>query len=105
MVATNDVHYLEKEDAPIHDILLCIQTGKNISDQSRMRFPSDQFYFKSEAEMMDLFSYVPEAIENTMKIADKCQMDFDFDTRHLPEFHLPDHLDHEAYLKIYVLRA
>lgn len=99
LVATNDVHYLEKDDAPIHDILLCIQTGKNISDQTRMRFPSDQFYFKSEEEMMDLFSYAPQAIENTMKIADKCHMEFDFDTRHLPEFHLPDNLDHEAYLK------
>lgn len=99
LVATNDVHYLNKTDAPVHDILLCIQTGKNISDSKRMKFPSDEFYLKSSEEMMDLFSHVPEAIENTQKIADKCSVTFDFESRHLPEYQLPEGYHHDQYLK------
>lgn len=105
LVATNDVHYLNKSDAAIHDILLCIQTGKNISDSKRMKFPSDEFYLKSPEEMAELFSYVPQAIVNTQKIADKCHVTFDFETRHLPEYHLPDGYDHEAYLKELCLKG
>lgn len=99
LVATNDVHYLEKTDAPVHDILLCIQTGKNISDGKRMRFPTDEFYLKSEAEMKMLFAHVPEAISNTQIIADKCHVTFDFESRHLPEYYLPPGYDHERYLR------
>ncbi|MBN2795313.1 MAG: DNA polymerase III subunit alpha [Clostridia bacterium] len=99
LVATNDVHYLNKVDAPVHDILLCIQTGKNISDTKRMKFPTDQFYLKSPEEMYDLFSYVPDALANTNKIASLCNVEFDFETRHLPEFQLPEGVDHEKYLK------
>jgi len=105
LVATNDVHYLDKTDASVHDILLCIQTGKNISDSKRMKFPSDEFYLKSTEEMMMLFSHVPEAIENTQKIADKCNVSFDFESRHLPEYHLPEGDDHDAYLRELCLKG
>ncbi len=88
LVATNDVHYIDKKDHDVHDILLCIQTGKNVSDQQRLRFPTEEFYLKSPEEMAKLFPYAPEALENTKKIADMCQFDFDFDTLHLPEFQL-----------------
>jgi len=70
-VATNDVHYVKKEDAAVHDVLLCIQTAKTVDDENRMRFPNDQFYLKSEQEMERLFADLPEAIENTKKIADR----------------------------------
>ena len=99
LVATNDVHYLEKTDAAVHDVLLCIQTGKNVSDSKRMRFPSDEFYLKSPDEMKALFSHVPEAIENSNRIADKCNVTFDFESRHLPEYQLPDGYDHDRYLR------
>ncbi len=88
LVATNDVHYIEKNDAAVHDILLCIQTAKILSDKERMRFPSDDFYLKSPEEMKNLFRGQPQAIENTVKIAEKCQFDFNFDEMHLPEFEL-----------------
>jgi DNA polymerase-3 subunit alpha len=86
LVATNDVHYINRQDAQTHDVLLCIQTGKNLSDSERMRFPNDQFYLKSPEEMASLFHYVPEAIENTMKISKRCRVVFDFETLHLPKF-------------------
>lgn len=88
LVATNDVHYLTQEDAAVHDLLLCIQTGKVVTDQDRMRFPTEAFYLKSPEEMYALFSSVPQALENTKKIADQCTFEFDFDTIHLPEYHL-----------------
>lgn len=78
LVATNDVHYVKKEDAKAHDILLCIQTGKTINDENRMRYPSETFYLKSPEEMWDMFSYVPEALENTVKIAEECNFDYKF---------------------------
>ncbi|MGX8797444.1 DNA polymerase III subunit alpha [Fusibacter sp. JL298sf-3] len=84
LVATNDVHYLNKEDAPIHDILLCIQTGKILSDRERMKFPTEAFYLKTPEEMFSLFSKRPDALENTAKIAAQCTFDFDFETTHLP---------------------
>lgn len=88
LVATNDVHYLEKEDESVHDILLCIQTGKVLSDRERMRFPSKEFYLKSPQEMYELFSTRPDALENTLKIAEKCNFEFDFSKTHLPEYTL-----------------
>ncbi|MGL5649254.1 MAG: PHP domain-containing protein, partial [Clostridium sp.] len=69
LVATNDVHYINREDSKAHDILMCIQTGKTVDDENRRRYPSDQFYLKSPEEMYDMFDYVPEALENTVKIA------------------------------------
>ena len=99
LVATNDVHYVNREDAEVHDILLCIQTATNVDDENRMRFPNDQFYLKSPREMKVLFSNVPEAIENTMKIADACDVEFEFDQLHLPEFTAPDGVDNHVYLR------
>jgi DNA polymerase-3 subunit alpha len=93
LVATNDAHYLTREDAEAQDILLCIQTGKMVEDQNRMRMKSDQFYVKSPEEMAALFRQWPEAIANTQRIAERCRVDFDFNTLHLPEYPLPDGVD------------
>ncbi len=99
LVATNDVHYLEKEDAEAHDILLCIQTGKNIDDEKRMKFPGSEFYLKSAEEMSKLFSDLPEALENTKKIAARCDVDFDFDKTFLPHYEVPPNYSENDYLK------
>lgn len=99
LVATNDVHYLRKEDAVAHDVLLCVQTGRTVDEENRMRFPSNQFYLKSEEEMSDMFGYIPEAISNTQKIADRCHVDLDFDTLHLPEYKVPEGYTNETYLE------
>lgn len=99
LVATNDSHYIYQEDAEAHDILLCIQTGKTLQDEERMKFPNDQFYLKSKEEMEALFPYAPEAISNSVKIAEKCQVDFDFNTIHLPEYTAPEDLSVENYLR------
>ncbi len=93
LVASNDVHYVEKDDHDVHDILLCIQTGKLIEEVDRLRFPTREFYLKSPEEMQRLFPYAPEALENTVKIAERCSFDFDFETLHLPEYHLEDKQD------------
>ncbi|MDD3874945.1 MAG: DNA polymerase III subunit alpha, partial [Methanosarcina sp.] len=98
-VATNDVHYICQEDATAHDILLCIQTAKNIDDEDRMRFPNDQFYLKSEEEMSRLFRDYPQALENTAKIAEECQVEFTFGKLHLPEFQAPDKKENNIYLR------
>lgn len=98
-VATNDVHYVKREDAVAHDVLLCIQTAKTVDDENRMRFPNDQFYLKSELEMERIFADFPEAIENTKKIADRCNVEFEFGQIHLPEFHAPDGRTNEEYLR------
>lgn len=98
-VATNDVHYVRREDAVAHDVLLCIQTAKTVDDENRLRFPNDQFYLKSEMEMEKIFADLPEAIENTKKIADRCNVEFTFGQIHLPEFHAPDGKQNEAYLR------
>ena len=90
LVATNDVHYLTKEDAKYQDILMCIQTEKTVDDENRMRFETEEFYLKSPEEMASLFSFAPEALENTEKIAKRCNVEFDFSTRHLPSFDVPD---------------
>ena len=99
LVATNDVHYVNKEDARAHDILLCIQTGKTLSDTDRMRFPNDEFYLKSEKEMRDLFAAVPEAIENSQVIADRCNFQFNFNELHIPDFQVPEGKTEEGYLR------
>ncbi len=99
LVATNDIHYLKKEDAKYQDVLMCIQMEKAVDDPDRMRFETEEFYIKSPEEMADLFEYVPEAIENTEKIARRCNVDFDFNTRHLPAFDVPDGKDAFTYLQ------
>lgn len=98
LVATNDIHYLGKKDAAVHDVLLCIQTGTVISDEQRMRFPTSEFYMKSENEMRELFPYQPEAIENTLQIAEKCNVDFTFGEFHLPYFDIPEGYTDESFL-------
>jgi DNA polymerase-3 subunit alpha len=90
LVATNDAHYLTREDSALQDVLMCIQMGKTVEDPNRMRFETDQFYLKSEAEMASLFPDYPEAIENTAKIADLCNVEFQFGVYHLPEFQVPE---------------
>ena len=99
LVATNDCHYLQKEDASAHDILLCIQTGKNINDPNRMRFGTDQFYFKSPQEMITTFSEIPQAIKNTLEIKERCNIKLELDTYHFPVFPLPEGETVNSYLK------
>jgi len=86
LVASNDCHYLDKDDVRAHDVLLCIQTGKTVHDSSRFKFRTDQLYFKSKAEMHASFGDYPDALANTVDIAARCNMDFDFDTYHFPKF-------------------
>jgi DNA polymerase-3 subunit alpha len=90
LVATNDCHYLNKEDAKSHDVLLCMQTGKRVSDTDRMRMPTEDFYVKSEEEMREYFQSIPSAIENTTIIASKCHAGYTFGQIHLPTFEVPD---------------
>ncbi|MFG6319109.1 MAG: DNA polymerase III subunit alpha [Clostridia bacterium] len=100
LVATNDAHYLRQEDSYNHEILLCIQTGKKITDEDRMRFETDEFYIKTPEEMADYFSNVPEAIENTVKIADKCNFEFEFGVTKLPNYDVPPEFKtHSEYFK------
>lgn len=99
LVATNDVHYVNKEDSKIHDVLMCIQMGKTLNDPNRMRFGSDEFYLKSREEMEELFPYALEAIDNTTKIADMCNVEFDFNTIHLPKYDVPKGYTPETYLR------
>lgn len=105
LVATNDVHYIKKEDYRSHDILLCIQTAKTVDEEERMRYPSDEFYLKSPEEMYELFSHVPEALENTVKIAEQCNFDYEFHKSKLPSFPLPEGTDHYEYLKDVCLKG
>ncbi|MFR6437574.1 MAG: DNA polymerase III subunit alpha, partial [Peptoniphilaceae bacterium] len=99
LVATNDCHYLNKEDADAHDALLCIQTASILDEEERMRFPSDEFYVKSPEEMAELFPYAPEALENTAKIAARCHVELEFHHLHLPHFELPEGYTNEGYLR------
>lgn len=99
MVATNDCHYINKEEAKAHDILLCIQTGKTLNDADRMRFQTEEFYVKSKEEMEKLFSQYEGAIENTQKIAEMCNVELDFGTHHLPEFKLQEGYTNISYLE------
>ncbi len=90
LVASNDVHYLDRNDAGMHDVLLCIQTGKTVDDPDRMRFGTPEFYLKSTEEMAALFPEHPEALENSLEIAERCNVKLDFTSRHLPEYSLPE---------------
>jgi DNA polymerase-3 subunit alpha len=100
LIATNDCHYTYAEDAEAHDILLCIQTGKKLSDENRMRYPGGQFYVKSEDEMRTIFAYAPEAIENTQKIADRCNVAIEFGKTKLPHYDVPEGYDSWTYLNM-----
>ena len=98
LVATNDVHYTYAEDEKSHDILLCIQTGKKLSDENRMRYEGGQYFVKSEEEMKGLFPYAWEAVENTQRIADRCNVDIEFGVTKLPHFDVPEGYTSETYL-------
>ena len=100
LVATNDAHYLKREDSYNHEVLLCIQTGKRMTDEDRMRFETDELYVKSPEEMKEYFANVPDAIENTVKIADECNVEFEFGHTILPNYDVPDEFaTHFDYLK------
>ena len=98
LVATNDVHYTYAEDEKSHDILLCIQTGKKLSDENRMRYEGGQYFVKSEEEMKGLFPYAWEAVENSQRIADRCNVEIEFGVTKLPHFEVPEGFSSETYL-------
>ena len=98
LVCTNDVHYTYADDAAPHDILLCIQTGKKVEDEDRMRYEGGQYYVKSPEEMAQLFPYVPEALENTQKIADRCHVEIEFGVTKLPKYDVPEGYTSWEYL-------
>ncbi len=99
LVATNDVHYVSREDSYAQEVLMCIQTVTTLDDPSKMAFATDEFYLKSPKEMQKLFSHVPEALENTREVADKCNLEFEFGSNHLPEFTVPQGFTDFEYLK------
>ncbi len=99
LVATNDAHYLRKEDAQMQDVLLCVQTNETLDNPDRMKFETEEFYLKSEEEMRALFPNCPEAIENTQVIADRCNMEFVFNEYHLPSFPVPEGYTNEEYFR------
>lgn len=105
LVATNDIHYVEREDAEAHDILICIQTGKTVQDENRLKFETNEFYLKSPQEMEILFGQYPDAISNTIKIAQRCKVDFDFDSMHLPEYDVPEGYTAGEYLRTLCLQG
>ena len=98
LIATNDCHYLYKEDAEAHDVLICIQTQKIVTDDDRMKYEGGQFYVKSPEEMKEIFHYIPEAIENTEKIAERCNVEIEFGKYHLPEYPVPEGYTALSYL-------
>ena len=99
LVVTNDAHYLRREDAKMQDVLLCIQTGKTVDDENRMRFSSDDFYLKSEEELRALFPGCEEAFDNTVKIAQQCNLDFVFHEYHLPAYPVPEGYTNEEFFR------
>lgn len=99
LVATNDAHYLRKEDSKMQSILICIQTGKTVNDADKLEFETDEFYLKSTDEMYDLFAIAPDACENTNKIAEMCNFDFEFGVTKLPYFVAPDGMENQAYFE------
>ena len=94
LVATNDTHYVNREDSKTQQVLICVATNTTIGQENSLEFQTDEFYLKSEEEMTELFSHVPQAIENTQKIADMCNFDFEFGNTKLPHFEVPDGKDH-----------
>ena len=99
LVVTNDAHYLRKEDAAMQDVLLCIQTGKTVDEPNRMKFQTEEFYLKSEEELRQLFPNCAEAFENTVKIAERCNLEFTFHEYHLPSFPVPEGYTNEGYFR------
>ena len=99
LIVSNDAHYLRREDAAMQDVLLCIQTGKTVDDPNRMKFQGEEFYLKSEEEMRQLFPNCEEAFENTVKIADRCNLEFIFNQYHLPSFPVPEGYTNEEYFR------
>lgn len=99
LVVTNDAHYLRKEDAEMQDVLLCIQTGKTVDDENRMKFQTQEFYLKSEKELRELFPGLDEAFENTVRIAERCNLEFTFHEYHLPSFPVPEGYTNEEYFR------
>jgi DNA polymerase-3 subunit alpha len=99
VVATNDCHYLQRKDARAHEVLLCLQTGKTLQESDRMRFSSEEFYFKSPQEMGDLFREVPEAVAHTMEIAEACNLELKFDEKHIPKVSVPTGESLSSYLE------
>jgi DNA polymerase III subunit alpha len=99
VVATNDCHYLHRKDAKAHEILICIQTGKTLQDSDRMKFSSDEFYFKSPQEMADLFQNTPEAISHTVEIAEQCNLELRFEEKHIPRIVVPSGESLDSYLE------
>ncbi|MFN3761841.1 MAG: DNA polymerase III subunit alpha, partial [Anaerolineae bacterium] len=100
LVATNDVHYLTREQAPVHDTLLAIGTGKSLKDPGRMRYEGDTYYMRTPAEMAALFAEVPEALTNTLRIAEMCQVELEFGRPHLPPFPVPEGYTPQSYLRL-----
>ena len=98
-VATNDVHYVDREDAESQDVLLCIQTNRVVADENRMRMEAEEFYLKSQEEMAQMLHAYPESLANTEKIAEKCHVEIQFGQRHLPGFTAPDGMDNNEYLR------
>ena len=99
LIATNDIHYIKRENSFSHDVLLCIGTGNKLNDEKRMRYPTSEFYMKSPDEMKALFPEAPEAIENSLRITEDCNVNFTFDELHLPAFKVPDGYDIVSYLR------
>lgn len=99
LIATNDIHYTYEEDVESHDVLLCIQTGKRVSDEDRMRYEGGQFFVKSEEQMAELFKYAPEALNNTHKIAERCNVEIEFGHTKLPHFEVPEGYEPFTYLE------
>ncbi len=99
MVASNDVHYPSRQDAGVHDVLLCIQTGKSVDETDRMKFETEEFYFKTGAEITEMFADVPEAVSNSLRIAERCNVEKDFSKRYLPEYDVPEGNDADSYLE------
>ena len=99
LVATNDVHYIDRDDAKVQKVLICVATNHTVDEESSLEFETDEFYLKTEDEMIQKFGYVPEAIENTQKIADMCNFDFEFGNTKLPNFQVPDGITHYDYLR------
>ncbi len=99
LIVTNDAHYLRREDAEMQDVLLCIQTGKTVDEPNRMKFQTEEFYLKSEEELRELFPNCDEAFENTVKIADMCNLEFAFNEYHLPSFPVPEGYTNEKYFR------
>lgn len=99
LAATNDAHYINKEDSSVQQVLICIQTNHVLGEETGLEFTTDEFYVKSEAEMLQLFSEIPQAVENTQLIADKCNVEFEFGNTKLPHFEVPNNMDHFEYFR------